>query len=149
MSHSAPSDSSTIDATFIVGTDLVEFARLDLPIYLTSDSRAGARWAEACVEEMAYGAPLDRLFGEADAVFVDGIAGTHDAHAVPSVAEDSLVMLNELSEGLILPATDEPATMRELVAIYDFGAGNHTVVHLQDGWSWDQAGAEWSFDHHA
>jgi hypothetical protein len=132
MSHSAPSDSSTIDATFIVGTDLVEFARLDLPIYLTSDSRAGARWAEACVEEMA-----------------DGIAGTHDAHAVPSVAEDSLVMLNELSEGLILPATDEPATMRELAAIYDFGAGNHTVVHLQDGWSWDQAGAEWSFDHHA
>jgi hypothetical protein len=149
MSHSAPSDSSTIDATFIVGTDLVEFARLDLPIYLTSDSRAGARWAEACVEEMAYGAPLDRLFGEADAVFVDGIAGTHDAHAVPSVAEDSLVMLNELSEGLILPATDEPATMRELAAIYDFGAGNHTVVHLQAGWSWDQAGAEWSFDHHA
>ena len=149
MSHSAPSDSSTIDATFIVGTDLVEFARHDLPIYLTSDSRAGARWAEACVEEMAYGAPLDRLFGEADAVFVDGIAGTHEAHAVPSVAEDSLVMLNELSEGLILPATDEPATMRELAAIYDFGTGNHTVVHLQDGWSWDQAGAEWSFDHHA
>ena len=149
MSHSVPSDSSAIEATFLVGTDLVEFARHDLPIYLTPDSRAGALWAEACIEDTSYGAPLDRLFGEADAVFIDGIAGALEAHAVPSVGEDTLVTLNELSEGLILPASDEPATMRELAAIYDFGQGSHAVVHLQDGWSWDQAGAEWSFDHHA
>ena len=149
MSHSVPSDSSAIEATFLVGTDLVEFARHDLPIYLTPDSRAGALWAEACVEETSYGAPLDRLFGEPQAVFVDGIVGALEAHAVPSVGEDTLVTLNELSEGLILPASDDPATMRELAAIYDFGQGSHTVVHLQDGWSWDQAGGEWSFDHYA
>lgn len=149
MSHSVPSVSSAIDATFLVGTDLVEFARHDLPIYLTPDLRAGARWAEAGLEEASHGAPLDRLFGEPDAVFVDGIVGAHEIHALPPICDDTLVTLNELSEGLILPACDEPATMRELAAIYDFGSGHQAVVHLQDRWSWDQVSAEWSFDHHA
>lgn len=149
MSHSAPSDSSTGDAAFLVGTDLVEFDRHDLPIYLTPDLRAGARWAEACSEETSCGAPLDRLFGEAGAVFVDGIVGSHEARALPPVGEDTLVTLNELSHGLILPASDEPAAMREIAAIYDFGQDSHAVVHVQDGWSWDQAGAEWSFNLHA
>jgi hypothetical protein len=148
MSHSAPSGSSAIDTTFIVGADLVEFTRHDLPIYLTPDSRAGARWAEAGIESSSYGAPLDRLFGAPDTVFVDGIAGALETDTVPSVGEDSLVTLNELSEGLILPASDEPATMRELAAIYDFGQGSHAIVHLQDDWSWDQAGADWSFAPH-
>lgn len=149
MSHSVPSDSSAIDAMFIVGTDLVEFDRHDLPIYVTPVSR----WAEACVETTSYGASLDRLFGEPNAVFVDGAAGPLESGAVPSLGEDALVALNELSEGLILPASDEPATLHEIAAIYDFGQGSymgsHAVVHLQDGWSWEQTGADWSFDHHA
>ena len=66
MSHSEPSDSSA-DAIFVVGTDLVEFDRSDLPIYATPASR----WAEAGAEPVSYGAPLDRLFGEPGAVFVD------------------------------------------------------------------------------
>ena len=44
MSHSVLSESSAVDAPFIVGPDLVEFDRRQLPIYQTPESR----WAEAC-----------------------------------------------------------------------------------------------------
>lgn len=145
MSHSVPSDSSTADTMFVIGTDLVAFDRHDLPIYLTPPSR----WSEACVEEAFHGAPLDRLFGEPQAVFIDGIDGAHGSNPMPAIGEDPLVVLNELCDGLLLPASDETAAMRESAAIYDFGADSHTVVHLHDGWSWDQTGVEWSFDHHA
>ena len=70
MSHSDPSDSSA-DSLFLVGADLVEFDRRDLPIYASPVSR----WADAGIDTVSYGAPLDRLFGEAGEVFVDGIAG--------------------------------------------------------------------------
>ena len=142
MSHSEPSDSSA-DALFVVGTDLVEFDRHDLPIYLTPASR----WAEAGLEETSYGAPLDRLFGEAGEVFIASVPGAA-TDALPSVGEDALVVLSDLSDGVMLPATDEPVTMHESAAVYDFGADTHVVVHLQDGGSWDQPDTGWSFDHH-
>ena len=141
MSHSEPSDSSA-DALFVVGTDLVEFDRHDLPIYATPVSR----WAEAGLEHVSFGAPLDRLFGESGEVFVDGVPGSADA--LPPMGEDVLVVLSELSDGVMLPATDAPAAMHESAAVYDFGADSHVVVHLQDGSSWDQNDAGWSFDHH-
>ena len=43
MSHSVPSESSAVDTTFIVGADLVEFDRPELPIYQTPESQVGRR----------------------------------------------------------------------------------------------------------
>ena len=65
MNPSAPSDSS--DPTFVVGTDLVQFDRPELPIYQTAEA---APWT--CFDEAPYGAPLDRLFGEPGNVHIDG-----------------------------------------------------------------------------
>ena len=57
MSHSVPSDSSAIDATFLVGVDLVEFDRRELPIYASPQTR----WMDACYDDApSYGAPVDR-----------------------------------------------------------------------------------------
>ena len=142
MSHSEPSDSSA-DAIFVVGTDLVEFDRSDLPIYAAPASR----WAEAGAEPVSYGAPLDRLFGEPGAVFVDGVPGAA-AETLPPIGEDALVVLSDLSDGVMLPATDESVAIRESAAVYDFGTDSHVVLHVQDGLTWDQTDAGWSFDHH-
>lgn len=142
MSHSDPSDSSA-DPIFVVGADLVEFDRRDLPIYATPTSR----WAEAGLDAVSYGAPLDRLFGEPGEIFIDGMQGV-SAEALPSIGEDALVVLSDLSDGVMLSASEEPVSMRESAAVYDFGADNHVVVHVQDGMTWDQADAGWSFDHH-
>jgi hypothetical protein len=142
MSHSEPSDSSA-DAPFVVGIDLVEFDRSNLPIYATPASL----WADAGAEPVSYGAPLDRLFGEPGEVFVDGLSGSA-AHALPPIVEDALVVLSDLSDGVMLPASEEPTALHESAAVYDFGADIHVVVHVQDGLTWDQTDAGWSFDHH-
>ena len=142
MSHSGPSESSA-DALFVVGTDLVEFDRSDLPIYATPASR----WAEAGAEPVSYGAPLDRLFGEPGEVFVDGGPGAV-AGTLPPAGEDALVVLSDLSDGVMLPASDQAATMHESAAVYDFAADAHVVLHVQDGSTWDPADTGWSFDHH-
>lgn len=141
MSHSDASDSSA-DPLFVIGADLVEFDRSDLPIYATPASR----WTEAGADTVTYGAPLDRLFGEPGKVFIDGIPGSA-AEAMPSLGDDALVVVGDLSDGLILPANEEPAAMHESAAVYDFGADAHVVMHVQDGISWDQPDAGWSFDH--
>lgn len=158
MSHSVPSDSSALDAPFIVGTDLVDFDRRDLPIYQTSGHALESRWAEAGLDATAYGAPLDRLFGEPDPVFIDGpVFADITAEAgqlLPPLGTDALVVLGDLTDALALPAADEtPATAgasHDIAAIYDFGADSHAVVHLHDSsaWGWEQGAAEWSYDHH-
>ena len=142
MSHSEPSDSSA-DALFVVGTDLVEFDRHELPIYATPASR----WAEAGLEGVSYGAALDRLFGEPGEVFGDSLPGAA-ASALPLMGEDALVVLSDLSDGVMLPATDGTAAMHESAPVYDFGADTHFVAHIQDGVNWDQTDSGWSFDHH-
>ena len=163
MSHSVPSESSAIDTTFIVGTDLVEFNHRELPIYLTPESRAESYWADAGHEEVAYGAPLDRLFGEPGDVFVSGMIGSAEraaaAAAAAALSDDPLVILTGLSDGLILPTLEPSApaaaldadrqSAAEIVTVYDFASDAHAVAHLHDGWSWDLAGGEWAFDHHA
>ena len=145
MSHSVPSESSTIDPTFIVGTDLVEFDRHELPIYQTPDALA-AQWAEACFDDAPYGAPLDRVFGEPGDVHIDSVLRDEPQAALTPVGDDPLVVLASLSDGLSLPA---PEPVAEMVTGFDFGAESHPVVHLHDGWSWDIAGADWTFDFHA
>ena len=140
MSHSESSDSSA-DPLFVVGTDLVEFDRRDLPIYATPVSR----WAEAGIDAVSYGAPLDRLFGEPGEVFIDGVAGAADI--LPSIGEDALVVLSDLSDGVMLPTSEEPAAMHGSAAVYDFGADAHVVLHVPDGITWDQTASGWSFEH--
>jgi hypothetical protein len=143
MSHSVPSESSATDTTFIIGADLVQFDRHDLPIYQTPDSQ----WAEACFDEAPYGAPLDRVFGEPGDLHIDGVPREEQQATLAALpSDDPLVVLAALSDGLILPAS-EPAA--EIAAGFDFGADSHPIVHLHDGWSWDIAGADWTFDFHA
>lgn len=145
MSASLACDGSTIETTFVVGPELVEFDRHDLPIYTTLESR----WADAGLDTCTYGAPLDRLFGEPGDVFVSAMTGIeHPSAALPAVAwagEDSLVALGNLSDGLILPALetsgDHPAS--EVATIFDPGidpgidsfAAVH--LHLDDTWTLD------------
>ena len=105
MSHSVPSESSATDTTFIVGADLVQFDRRELPIYQTPESR----WAEACFDEAPYGAPLDRVFGEPGDLHIDSVPREEQQAALTALpGDDPLVVLAALSDGLILPAS-EPA----------------------------------------
>lgn len=172
MSPSVPSDSSTIDTTFLVGPELVEFDRHDLPIYATLESRPlESRWAEAGLDTSFHGAALDRLFGEPDPVFVSGMIGAHERAAAVAAAElpgeDPLVALGGLSDGLILPAMepsawagaleDRPVRAMptgaphapEIVTLFDAGIDSYTAVHLHDGSPWDSASGAWSFDYTA
>src|SRR5262245_42267367 len=120
MSHSAPSDSSTIDQTFLVGTDLVEFDRRDLPIYQSAE----ARWD--CFDDAPYGAPLDRLFGEPGQVHIDGPVQS-DPQDIAALLHDPLVGLASLSDGVMLPEAEASAldgaaqTQPAIAAIFDFG----------------------------
>jgi hypothetical protein len=143
MSHSVPSESSAVDTTFIVGADLVRFDRPELPIYQTPEPK----WAEACFDEAPYGAPLDRLFGEPGDLHIDSVAPDESQAALTALlGDDPLVVLAGLSDGLMLPASEPAAAIATTV---DFDAGAHPIVHLHDGWSWDIAGADWTFDFHA
>src|SRR5688572_4146832 len=160
MSPSVPSDSSTIDTTFLVGPELVEFDRHDLPIYATLDSR----WADAGLDAPSYGASLDRLFGEPGEIFVsDRIGAAEQTAALATVAlpvEDPLVVLGGLSDGLILPAV-EPAACHalampsgaqqapEIVTIFDLGIDSFATVHLNDGGTWNTSNDAWTFDYTA
>jgi hypothetical protein len=144
MSHSVPSESSAIDTTFLVGTDLVEFDRHDLPIYQTPETK----WAEACFDEAPYGAPLDRVFGEPgdihiDGTAIDGVREELQAALTTVLGDDPLVVLASLSDGLILPGAEpsEPG----IATAFDFGSDAHA---WSGGWSWDNAGADWTFDFH-
>ncbi len=172
MSPSVPSDSSTIDTTFLVGPDLVEFDRHDLPIYATLESR----WADAGLDAASYGASLDRLFGEPSAVFVSGMIGGAERlaalAATPMLAEDPLVVLGGLSDGLILPGAEPSAgagslehshalampsgaqRAPEIVTIFDVGIDSFAAVHLHEdgtwgGSPWDSAGDVWAFGYNA
>lgn len=151
MIPSVISDGSTIETTFIVGPDLVEFDRHDLPIYATPLSR----WADAGLDASSYGAPLDRLFGEPGDVFVSGFGGGEQQPAAIAAAalagEDPLVALGGLSDGLILPVLETPGDHHapEVVTIFDAGVDSFAAVHLHIDGSWDTANDAWSFDYGA
>jgi hypothetical protein len=135
MSHSVPSDSSAIDATFLVGVDLVEFDRRELPIYASPQTR----WMDACYNDApAYGAPVDRVFGEPGDVHIDSVPGNDEQFA-------ALVTDDPLADGLAV-AGAEPAAP-ELATSFDFGADAQAVIHLHDGAGWDITGADGTFDY--
>lgn len=143
MSHSVPSDSSTADTSFLVGADLVQFVRHDLPLYLTPETRVESPWADAGHDAATYGLAADRLFGEPGEVFVSMVLGADEAAAVTSVTsivDDPVVTLGNLIEALVLPASEHvPATF------HDFSAD---ALPLHDAWAGDLAATDWIFDHH-
>ena len=152
MSHSVPPDSSSADARFLVGADLVQFDRYDLPIYAT----AGSLWGDAGSDVAAYGATLDRLYGSVDEVFVASFASTDEMVEI-ATPDDPLVITAGLADGLILPdcelrpsldASSHAAPTADAATIYDFGGESHVVVPMHDGWGWDLAKPEWFYDHH-
>ena len=143
MSHSVPSESSALDTTFVVGVELVEFDRRDLPIYL----KPQAPWAEACFDEATYGAPVDRVFGEPGDVHIDGdafAAGQSQSAGIPTVGDDPLILLGGLSDGLILSISESSANP-DVSAVFDFGADAHAVVQLDDGAGWNAADGTFDF----
>lgn len=152
MSASPACDGSTIETTFVVGPDLVEFDRHDLPIYATRESPLGSRWADAGLDTCTYGAPLDRLFGEPGDVFVSGVSSiehqaTAAVAAVVSAGEDPLVALGTLSDGLILPTLETPGDhpAPEGATIFDAGVDSFAAVHLPVDGTW--TADTWSFDY--
>ena len=145
MSHSVPSDSSAIDATFLVGVDLVEFDRRELPIYASPQTR----WMDSCYDDAPlYGAPVDRVFGEPGDVHVDGVPSNDEQFAVLA-GDDPLVSLATLADGLAVAGND--AIAPELSTSFDFGVDAQAVVHLHDGsgWGagWDITGTDGTFDY--
>lgn len=154
MSHSVPSESSLLEPLFLIGTDLVEFDRRDLPIYATPRTL----WAQAGLETMRDGAALDRLFGEDGEVHLASLAIDEEAHArveaVPAI-EDPLVALPGLADGLVLPACEHQAglaaTPHDLHAsgfnaLFDFSASHG--LPAPDAWSWEMGRPDWAYDHH-
>ena len=141
MSHSVPSDSSAIDATFLVGVDLVEFDRRELPIYASPQ----ARWMDACYDEPSYGAPVDRVFGEPGDVHIDSVPSNDEQVASAIAADDPLVSLATLADGLTVAGSEAAAP--ELATSFDFGIDVQAVIHLHDGSGWDITGIDGTFDY--
>jgi len=154
------------DAGFLIGADLVEFNRRDLPIYAMPVSP----WADAGHDLVLHGASLDRLFGEPGEVHMAiAIGGNPELVAndelIPTSAEDPLVVLSGLNDGLMLPTATEHAAVTSLddnsgvtlqpsqhlpdaTALCDFGSEFRSLLPLTDGWYWDLDRAGWVVDHH-
>jgi hypothetical protein len=91
-------------------------------------------WAEAGHDACAFGAAIDRVFGEASDVHVIEHFASIDETIL--VADDPLVLLANLMDGLGLPMTDPlPGPMPELAAVYDFGVSDGFNLH--DLWVYD------------
>ena len=130
------------DNTFVVGADLVEFDRRDLPIYATPESHPDSKWADAGRDVASFGSPLDRLFGEPGEIFVSGelAAPALSAATATPIVDDPLVELSGLNDGLMVPTMDHEVAHAsavrhptEIAAVYDFADG----LHLSDLWSFD------------
>jgi hypothetical protein len=127
---------------FLVGTDLVEFDRRDLPIYATPETR----WADAGCDVVSYGVPLDRLFGEPGEVFVSGTTGGGAQTAIQSLVDDPLVTLAGLADGLALPASAEEQTLAALDDAAAMPAPSPEIAVVYDFTS--EPWADWMIDHH-
>lgn len=178
MSDSAPSDSSTnladadsATAEFVpnFGIELVEITRPEHAIFLAPELRWGAAGHD---EAMAYGSPLDRLFGEEANAYVTGALDAEDialAAMAGAMQIDPMVTLPGLSDGLVLAHPDEAPLQvgaidefgharlsadilhtAEISTLFDIGVDAHlNVAHLHEAWTWDLDKGAWVFDHHA
>jgi hypothetical protein len=103
---------------------LVDFAHASSPAPL---------WAEAGHDASAFGAALDRVFGESGEVHVIEQFTVLDTAILP--ADDPLVLLGNLIDGFGLPMADPlPAAMPELAAVYDVAPDG---FNLHDLWVYD------------
>jgi hypothetical protein len=118
----------------IVGRDLVEFDRHDVPIY----QERASLWGDAGVDVVSYGTSLDRLFGGPGETHMAALPAPQEI-AIPPV-EDPFVELGTLADTLALP--DVPAGLLDIA----FDAGSHAAVPLHDGWYGDNFGADWTAD---
>ncbi len=118
----------------IVGRDLVEFDRRDVPICQERPSL----WAEAGVDAVPYGAPLDRLFGAPGETHIAAHAPLQDI-TLP-VVEDPVVELGTLADTLAL--ADSALGLLDAPLFHDAPA----LAPLHDAWSGDSFGADWTFD---
>jgi len=91
-------------------------------------------WDEAGHDVSAFGAALDRVFGESSELHVIEHFATADA-SIPPI-DDPLVLLANLMDGLGLP-DPSPVTMPEFAAVYDFAP---------DGFNQHE---HWVYDAHA
>jgi len=155
MSHSVPSDSSSAEPLFLVGAELVEFDRRDLPVYVTPQTL----WADAGRDIGNYGISVDRVFGDGEEIHVASLALDEEAReraeaAMP--AYDPLVVLPGLADGLtlipcepspVLDATSHSAAAGPtsgITALFEFGPAQMPV---HDGWNWDAHRPDWAYDH--
>ena len=122
------------DEPLPVGRDLVEFDRRDVPIFRESPSL----WTEAGVDAVAYGAPLDRVFGMPSETHVAGQIPPQEV-ALP-ILEDPLVELGTLSDTLAL--ADVPLGLLDAA----LGHASPVLAPLHDVWSGDNLGSDWTFD---
>jgi len=146
--------------TYLIGADLVEFDRSDLPIY----AKPQTLWADAGRDTTVYGAPLDRLYGEdTDTRVADSHVATFAINEEErEVAEalipshDALVVLPNLADGLILPVCEQRPTLEALShasptpgvhALYDF-SDHHVPLSVHEGWGWDLGRPDWAYDSH-
>ena len=176
MSDSVPSDSSTTAAnadfaqTEVVpnfGIELVEITRPEQAIFLAPELRWGAAGHD---EAIAYGLPLDRLFGEEANAFVTGMLDVEDvatALIATAMQIDPMVTLPGLSDGIALAHPDEAPLQvgaddelgharlmadtlytAEINTLFDFGFDAHiNAAHLHEAWTWDLDKGAWVFDH--
>ncbi len=135
-------DSSTNDATFVIGADLVEFDRRDLPIYAASQTP----WLDACHDAApAYGAPVDCVFGETGDVHLDGLPLANEAEVASIVGEDPLVSLGTPADSLAIDGAE--AAPPELAPSFDSPANTASFLPSQAGGGGDTAGADGWFDY--
>jgi hypothetical protein len=90
-------------------------------------------WAEAGHDAAAFGAAVDRVFGEASDLHVAEYWAAVDEPVL--IVDDPLVLLGNLLDGLGLPMAEvPPAPMPELAAVYDFAPDG---FDLHDFWVYD------------
>jgi hypothetical protein len=122
------------DVPMIAGRDLVEFDRRETPIYQERPSL----WAEAGVDAVSYGAPLDRLFGAPTETHVAAHAPLQDV-TLP-VVEDPIVELGTLTD--VLAVADLPPGLLGTPLAHE----TPLLTPLHDGWGSDSLGTDWTFD---
>jgi len=160
MSHSVPSDSSLsasplADSLFLRGPDLVSFDRRDLPIYASHHSL----WAQSGNDAPAYGTSLDRVYGEPGEIFIASVPLVEEPREFVAPASDPLVMLGNLTHGLVLPVCEQQPALGlhaaaahtpGMEAIYQFLGDPHTLLPVHDGGGagWDLAKPDWFYEHH-
>lgn len=152
MSHSVPSDWSVSDGIFAVPSDLVAFGGRP-----TARATARVLWADAGNDAPIDGVSLDLVYGEPGETFVASVPLAEEPREFVMPVADPLVLLGNLTDGLILPLCEPqpafglhvPASHTPgMEAVYDFIGDPHTLLPVHDGAGWDLTRPDWFYEHH-